>query len=262
LLRFPYRASSGKENGGIFGRGFNNGNASVKTALGCYNLYRPAFIFGRAHRVISAPITGNLKSSIAHSTRVGQWANRIGNLAGSLQRLDPSMRRKFLRSIVNRSRVLSRLLNVLGSCFTIKAFVFHTSQYHQRQERLGLIQTAFPLSGHLNRLSPARPGPTPSRKKGRPQHIKLHGSAQYQADGQFIDCALIHERQPLSDVETCVESTDGQLYRLDAFANYTVEEELRIGQMPLNDMRGFVNHQSGEIVTRGLNTEILDLDLC
>jgi hypothetical protein len=67
LLRFPYRASSAKENGGIFGRGFNNGNASVKTALGCYNLYRPAFIFGRAHRVISAPMTGNLKSSIAHS---------------------------------------------------------------------------------------------------------------------------------------------------------------------------------------------------
>ena len=96
-------------------------------------------------------------------------------------------------------------------------------------------------------------------------------------DGQFIDCALnllidrwncrlvqvspgIHERQPLSDVETWVESTDGQLYRLDAFANYTVEEELRIGQIPLNDMRGFVNHQSGEIVTRGLNTEILDLE--
>ena len=70
----------------------------------------------------------------------------------------------------------------------------------------------------------------------------------------------IHERQPLSDVETWVESTDGQLYRLDAFANYTVEEELRIGQIPLNDMRGFVNHQSGEIVTRGLNTEILDLE--
>jgi hypothetical protein len=62
--------------------------------------------------------------------------------------------RRTPRKIVSEGHDSGRLNKRARIDFTIKAFVFHTSQYHQRQERLGLIQTAFPLSGHLlNRLS-------------------------------------------------------------------------------------------------------------
>jgi Restriction endonuclease len=99
----------------------------------------------------------------------------------------------------------------------------------------------------------------------------------YQSDGQLIDCALnlfidrwsrrlietrqgTHTRQPISNVETWVRSTNGQLYRLNVFANYTVQEELRLGRIPLKDMRGFINHQSGVVTTRGFTTEVLDME--
>jgi hypothetical protein len=97
----------------------------------------------------------------------------------------------------------------------------------------------------------------------------------YRSDGQFIDCPLnllidrwngrliatnpgTHKMQPLSGVETFAESADDQLFRLDIYVNYTVEEELRIGRIPLKDMRGFVNNQSGQISSRGFTTEIFD----
>lgn len=99
----------------------------------------------------------------------------------------------------------------------------------------------------------------------------------YKSDGQLIDCALnlfidrwsrrliqtkpgFHTRQPISEMETWVRSTNGQLYRLDVFTNYTVQEELRIGRIPLKHMRGFINHQSGAVTTRGFTTEVLDME--
>jgi hypothetical protein len=101
--------------------------------------------------------------------------------------------------------------------------------------------------------------------------LKLYGT-----DGQFIDYAVnllidrwnkrlinvnpgTHQRQPLSEVETWAESADGGFFKLDVYANYTVEEELRIGQIPLKDARGFIDHQRGEISTRGFTTEIFDV---
>jgi len=97
----------------------------------------------------------------------------------------------------------------------------------------------------------------------------------YRSDGQFIDCAVnllidrwngrfidvtpgTHERQHLSDVETWAESADGGLFKLDVYANYTVEEELRIGQIPLKNMRGFVDHQKAQI-TGNFTTATFDV---
>lgn len=98
----------------------------------------------------------------------------------------------------------------------------------------------------------------------------------YRANGQFIDNALnlfidqwnkrlidaapgTHLRQRFSDIETFAVSADNELFKLDVYANYTVSQELRIGQIPLKDARGFFNPQSGQTVTRSFTTETFDV---
>jgi len=97
----------------------------------------------------------------------------------------------------------------------------------------------------------------------------------YQSDGKFIDCVQnlfidrwlgrfieinpgIHQGQPLSAVETWAESIDGKVFKLDVYANYTVKEKLRIGQIPLKDARGFVDHQKDQI-SGTFTTETFDV---
>jgi len=68
----------------------------------------------------------------------------------------------------------------------------------------------------------------------------------------------MHENQILSTEETYAQATNGNFCRLMLFANYVVKERLKWGRMPLQQMRGFLDHQKQQVTTRGFTTGVID----
>jgi hypothetical protein len=67
-----------------------------------------------------------------------------------------------------------------------------------------------------------------------------------------------HENQILSTEETYAQATNGNFFRLMLFANYVVKERLKLGRIPLQQMRGFLDHQKQQVTTRGFTTGVID----
>jgi len=97
----------------------------------------------------------------------------------------------------------------------------------------------------------------------------------YRENGSEIDTALnllihkwnnnllpvepgIYEDIKLSDIPTCVK-TEGKLYHLDVSVSIEVERNLYFGYLPIKEIKGFKDEQTGGVIFKALETDILDV---
>jgi hypothetical protein len=76
-------------------------------------------------------------------------------------------------------------------------------------------------------------------------------------DGAIPATIGTHEKVPLTAEDTCTE-VDGKLYPVKVLVNAVVTEEMRFGNVPIVELRGFKDAVKDTVLTKGFTTDFLD----